>query len=149
MKTKLAWISLISVLGFIISGCNKETESNDNIETLKLNKQLVLVDKTTTVGKLHIVSGNGGYTLVLPKTLSVDAAEVTYSESILKLSIDASNDIVVERTLLNNQMVSGLFIVKDSKGAKRLFAVDAFVIGYWYDFDELEPKYFNDPDYWQ
>lgn len=149
MKTKLAWISLISVLGFIMSGCNKETESNDNIEPLKLNKQLVLVDKTTTVGKLHIVSGNGGYTLVLPKTLSVDAAEVTYSESILKLSIDASNDIVVERTLLNNQMVSGLFIVKDSKGEKRLFAVDTFVIGYWYDFSELEPKYFNDPDYWQ
>lgn len=100
-------------LTFIVYGCNKN--SIDEINPLKINKQLVLLDKETTVGKLHIMTGNGGYTLVFPKQISVDALQVDYSESIVKLSIDNDDNIVIERRLLTDQNVSGLFILKDSK----------------------------------
>jgi hypothetical protein len=151
---KSVCFSLFLFWGLILVGCSEKAGNDDVVEPLKpleLNKHRVALDKTTTVDYIWVTMGNGGYTLIFPKKLSVDVTDVPYSESILKLSIDTLNRIVIERKLLNDQIVCGYFIVKDSRGLKRLFEVnDINTYGFPYTaWEAIEAMYLNDEDYWQ
>ena len=139
-----------------LAGCDKATTNESGTtppkETavpLELDRRLACVNEVSTIDKLHIESGNGGYHIVYPKQIYV-GQQVAYSDDYMRLSIDDDNNIVVEYKLSERQFLYGLFIVKDAKGEKRLFVVDnPDWIGDLYDFDELEGRYLNDPDYWQ
>lgn len=152
MRKDSLLIFLLLSLILIFVGCGREDgeDKNDTSTSITLNKQLISVDKSTTVGCIHIISGNGGYSIVLPKKISVGNKQIDFSNEILALSIDSASNIVAERKLLNDEMVSGEFMVTDCKGERELFVVNTLDVGgYLYDFDELEKHLLDNPDYWQ
>lgn len=147
------FLSIISA-SLLIIGCDtKSTEDNvSGTDTpIKLNKQLILVDGEKDIaGSINIISGNGNYSIVFPKKINVDGNLVPFSSDVYSISIKDDNIIHAERKLLNKQYVDGLFLVIDSKRGKKLFAIgQAHNVGILYDFDALESRYLNDPDYWQ
>lgn len=142
------------VLSISLTGCQSSDDNNDGtyglIKPIKLSKPMALVDQGTTTDMIRIMDGNDNYRIIFPKQIFIDGNYVSYSENALKLFIDSENNIVVERTLLNAQMISGLFLIADKEGEKKLFVVDMLhIAGNLYDFEDLEKKYLNKTDYWQ
>lgn len=140
----------MTLMFFSLAGCDDKGESAE-VKAIELDRQLALVNQNDkTSDRLHIVSGNGEYFIVYPKFISFGQQDVAYSKDIFAIHIENGNTIVVERKLLNeSQIVSGLFVVADQKGSKRLFVVsEAYTTGL-YDFDALETTYLNDANYWQ
>ncbi len=151
MKRGLVYILLMTIVG---CSSNPESEPVDEAPVpIRLSYRKITLDKPDTVRKIKIIAGNGSYTLVFPKQISVGSNnKAGYSESILTLYIDESDNIVVERKLLDDQWVSGVFMIKDIKGERMLFIVE------WYDepvggplvnFDELESRLLYSEDFWQ
>jgi len=157
-KINLFLLSLLLVATFARCGKNKQ-QSGDELPPpveLKLSEWIASVNKVYNVNKdIRIVSGNGGYRIVLPKKIQVgwyteNPQFIDYSDEILALHIDSNNTIVVERKVLNDQWISGYFMVADSKGQKRILVVIPQIpSGALYDIDEIESRLFNDPNYWQ
>lgn len=153
MKKYYTSISLLLLLIFIFAGCD-QSENKEIIDTrveIRLNKQLATVDANTS-DKIHIISGNGGYKIIFPKKISIGKESIDYSSKILEVRIDYENNITIKHRLSldDNRQVSGMFMVTDSKGAKKLFIVDPRdIAGNLYDFNEIQKKYQDDPNYWQ
>jgi len=157
-KIYLVTLTLLSLTA-MLAGCSKNSNNlkiDEPVVPIVLSKQLAQVDKTNTVSRIRIISGNGGYKIILPKQLSIlptnsiEFQNVDFSDEILSLRIEGGNNIVIERKLLTDEWVSGFFMVADCKGSKRIFVVDqAIIYGNFYDFKELERYYLNDSYYWQ
>jgi len=151
-------LTLLS-LTLMLAGCSKNSNNlkiDEPVVPIVLSNQLAQVDKTNTVSRIRIISGNGGYRIVLPKQLlivptnSIELQNVDFSDDILSLRIEDGNNIVIERKLLTDQWVSGFFMVADRKGSKGIFVVDQTnICGNLYDFKELERYYLNSSNYWQ
>ena len=151
----------LTLLSFtlMLAGCSKNSNNlkiDEPVVPIVLSNQLAQVDKTNTVSRIRIISGNGGYRIILPKQLlivptnSIEFQNVDFSDDILSLRIEDGNNIVIERKLLTDQWVSGFFMVADRKGSKRIFVVDQTnICGNLYDFKELEHYYLNNSNYWQ
>ncbi len=154
MKKNYVNILLAFALAFIFAGCEKieKEKTTDSRREIKLSKQLATVDATTP-DQIHIISGNGGYKIIFPKKISIGEKYIGYSDKILEVRIDEEDNIIIKRKLpleKDNEMLSGTFMITDSKGAKRLFIVDPRnIAGNLYDFDELEQKLQENPNYWQ
>lgn len=151
MKT-IILCAIVATLCCII-GCGQHSGSDSKINPIpiKLNKQLISLDGEKNIsGSIQIMSGNGKYSVVFPKLISIDGKSVPFSNEILTVTIKNDNTIVAERKLLDKSWVTGLFLLKDNKGEKRLFAIDqAETLGRLYDFEELESEYMHNLDYWQ
>lgn len=150
---KITVNTLLAIFAFCVAvGCEKKPETAPPVE-LALSKQLARMNEISPIDKIKITSGNGGYFIVFPKQIYVggeEGGDVDYSQDILHLHIDEDDNIVVECKLLTDQIISGLFLVEDIKGQRRLFAADyPDIVGNVYDFEWLEATYLNDPDYWQ
>lgn len=144
---------LVLVLSIPFIGCQSNDDQNDDnysLSPLKLSKQLVRVDQNNSKDTIHIIDGNGGYKIILPKEIFINGVYVNYPENIFTFYIDDENRIIIERTLLNDQIISGLFLVVDKKDQKRLFVTDMpDILGNLYDFEDLEKQYLNKTDFWQ
>lgn len=136
-----------------IVGCEEPVIDNVQSTPIKLNTwslQLNVTDKT--VGHINILSGNGEYRIVYPKMVSIVRDRVAFSKEIFNIEIKNDNLIVVERKLLDELYVSGLFMVEDSKGEREIFCVGVYdphsVTGIFTTYDDIK-NYMNHPDYWQ
>jgi hypothetical protein len=118
---------------------------------------MLLPDKSD---EIEIISGNGHYSLVFPKVIRAydgnggDGVEIPYSEyfeAILSVRLDGSNNIAIEWKGRFDLYIEGVFMVKDGKGAKRLFQVDCLPFGMSglpSPTDSVFGHLLNDKSYW-
>ncbi len=156
MKRSIIGVLCAVSLVALFAGCDVE---EGPVLPLELLDAVAGMDKTDIIHRVYIVSGNGGYRIVYPRKINVipldfpgglAAPEVDYSTRILYIHIDSDDNIVIERRLLTDEHVSGLFMVQDSKGQRRIFSVhQRRTGGGLVDLDDIEDRLLNDPDYWQ
>jgi len=167
MKKISLLVLLLSAMAATLAGCSKDSNEQKIDDPappveLKLSSQWATVDKSSPVDRhIRIVSGNGGYRIVLPKKIMFatwvyeksrwEHVDVDYSDEILALQIYNDQTVIVERKLLTDQNVAGFFMVTDNKGKKKIFVVTDTFVGDLPDsyFDDIKDRLLNDPDYWQ
>lgn len=168
MKNTLL-VPLFSMLCVALCSCEKGEPQMQSEPEPEPIKQIELFDDENYIcfrtshnaETLKIVSGNGGYDLVFPKFIYLDAVngnniDVPYSEyneEIFSLRIDEADNIVIERKSLFDRWIYGVFMVRDSKGARKLFAIDCIpgdssVAGLPVGVDYLWGHLTEDESYW-
>lgn len=147
MKKHLLIILLFIPLVFV--GCDKENEKEDTVELrTDMRGYLFGVDNLTCT--ISILSGNGGYELVYPKHIQVEDESVSDFDRYIKISLKGS-EIYAERLINDETYITANFLLKDSKGQKKVifFETSGYYGGLLGEYDELEEILINTPDYWR
>lgn len=145
-----------------VSCSGNEPEPEEPAVALELDKYWNTIGPwEDNIDSFEITSGNGGYELVYPKSISLyndpqaggisELVETVsypdYLDSIFSLRVDDNDNIVVEVDMQEYRVGMTYFMIKDAKGKRAVFEVHHFPEGMPVGGPHSDDMSFERPEY--